>query len=233
MYTILELNAWSNFDRLDAILDKGAESGAVGIVLKGSQGTTWTLPNFRDYAERILADGLQLAYLHYCTPGVSEPTDEAAALMSVLTDTPAPFGIWIELDDVAGLSGFNLSEWVKTLAETIHTPLRPVTLFGSPAVLSSLSLLDAKYRRVADHTPDELTIDTYAVLTETTDELAQLGVQGTYLLSHPRGVNPGSPVTLSTPQPAETAPEAPTEPVEAPVEDTPTEPETPTESAPE
>jgi hypothetical protein len=130
--TIVEVTSWESDGREPGYYTALAELGAGGVVIKASQGISWTLPWLPAAIRGAKQAGLLVGVIHYAEPGLNGPELEAEHVMSSLPDDDLPLGVWLELDDLNGRPEFEMADWVKAWLDLAVTPkARPVLMCTS------------------------------------------------------------------------------------------------------
>jgi hypothetical protein len=129
MARIVEIDSWTLRDSPDFDFDTFRENGAIGVVVKATQGALWTYDRLPEMIRRAKAADLLCGVLHYASPGLNPAEIEAEHLLESLPDDDLPLGLWCELDDIGGIQPFELGAWVETWTKGAVLPkAEPVIL---------------------------------------------------------------------------------------------------------
>jgi lysozyme len=105
---------------------KAAGYGAV--MIKATEGTTYTIPWLARDATGAQAAGLKVGYYHYAHPDLGPPALQVTYALNAIDLLPRALGLALDLEDAAGLSWTRLAAWARgfhLMARTVvdHSPL--------------------------------------------------------------------------------------------------------------
>jgi len=107
---VIEVDSFSAHDDPDEY-DKAAAAGAVGVIVKVSQGLLWEADAWEDDVEAAHDAGLLVGVLHYLEPQRSDIEVEAAKLVARVSPGVYELGVTLEVEPPLGddLYGFSIA----------------------------------------------------------------------------------------------------------------------------
>src|SRR5277367_1575948 len=94
---VIEMDGFSG-DRLPGYWGDLKDGGVIGVLVKVSQGTSWTNPHAATVLREAYAAGLLCGALHFMEPDANSANEELAYLLGNLPPTPLALGVVLEID---------------------------------------------------------------------------------------------------------------------------------------
>lgn len=105
--TVVEIDSFTD-DTEPSYYSDLADAGVVGVLIKVSQGTRWTLRDAPEKVRRATAAGLHVGALHYLEPAGCDATGLTHHFIGNLPPASYSLGLVLELDDLGGLEFYEL-----------------------------------------------------------------------------------------------------------------------------
>jgi len=105
---VVEVNSWTDTTPTD-LFETAADNGAVGALLKVSQGTTWINSHGPELARRATAAGLLLGALHYWEPTSDVDDGQVSWLLGSLPPVDYALGVVVEIDALGTVAPYEAS----------------------------------------------------------------------------------------------------------------------------
>jgi hypothetical protein len=200
---VLEVDGWITDENFDEVADAIDNEPIVGLIVKGSQGVGWTNPRAVEMIGELRGRETLTGWLHYCEPGLNEPTDEAATILAATDSLDLPLGVWVEIDDLGGKAAHELTPWLATLAEALTVPGRPLCAVLGVSLLEQAVSVPSGVHLVLVGTSDTLSAVPWARRVPVGTEGEFRPCSAAYALVSTRGINPvGEPVAAPVAAPA-------------------------------
>jgi hypothetical protein len=198
---VLEVGAELTDAEAGLTIGYARERGYCGVVVKGSQGNRWARATALDVVQECHDSGLHVAWLHYAEPGATSYEQEAVHLLETVGSSPLGLGIWVEVEDLGGLSTVELTDWLRGLLGIIGDPMRPPAVMADPDLVLQLAGVSPPPRWVLTEPQDVQVVSPWATRWETRLDVTDDVVVDLYELTSTRGLVPVGPVAERT-QPA-------------------------------
>lgn len=136
---MIDISSWQHPNNTAIDFRKVAASGVHGVVIKATQGTWYTNPDFADDAADADQAGLLVGAYHFAEPGRSTPDDQALYFHSVIAGHELGLGVWLDLEETGGLMWHDLQAWAETWVNGMDTPQTPSGLYVNMTYATSLT----------------------------------------------------------------------------------------------
>lgn len=114
------------------------ESGVQGVIVKLTQGTTYTNPyGIADCHAAALA-GLLIGVYHFAQPAQFTAAAEAEWFKSQLGGLTLDLGAWLDLEDLGGTPPHEVGPWSEEWLAAVQTPAHPAGLYTDRSIFGSL-----------------------------------------------------------------------------------------------
>lgn len=194
---VVEIDGFSdNLEKVDLAAIKA--SGALGVLIKVSQGTRWINPVGNALIDKALAAGLLVGALHYVEPEYNEPETEVSWRLSKALAVPLALGLVLEIDPPNGADLYALSTGLEQAAKMLALAGYEPGLRCSAATLSTLSGAPGSSRWWAGDLSDMVSARPFALCRDHGWGHAGVGTFTAYDLTSTRMLNP----ITSVPSPA-------------------------------
>jgi lysozyme len=125
----IDISSWQHPAGVAIDWDAVAKSGKQFVIIKSSQGVSYTNPNFRGDAAAAREAGLLVGAYHYATPAVNSAADEAAFALNAVQGVTLDLGLALDLEDIGAMPTNEVGTWAEAFLTAIGAIVNPSALY--------------------------------------------------------------------------------------------------------
>lgn len=188
---VIDVSSWQHPGGAAIDFEKVAADGVQGVIVKATQGTSYTNPFFHGDVEAAHAAGLLVGAYHFAEPGRSTPDEQAAFHRGVIQGLDLELGTWLDLEETGGLATHELSPWAEQFVAALDTPQVPAGLYVNLRYANML-INTTSFKRLwlANPSGDANNFTPYMVQTGQANVAGIEGAVDVDTVLNARGVNP-------------------------------------------
>jgi len=135
---VIDVSSWQHPSGAGIDWGEVIDSGVQGVIVKLSQGTTYTNPYAVADLHAAAAAGLLIGAYHFAQPGQFSAQSEAAWFQGRLGGLALDLGAWLDLEDLTGIAPHEVGQWAEEWLGAVQTPATPAGLYTDRSIFDSM-----------------------------------------------------------------------------------------------